>query len=212
MVALLVLGPGFAGLGQLIDWTRATALPWLDHLPSGGLLAAVAILPALGCPVSPLYLLVGTRGPWVAVPGLALAVAVNLSLSWILARTILRPLLTALVARRGLRIPELRPHNRLRVTAMVRLTPGLPLFLQSTLLALAGVPYIPYFLLSFALQYPIALAMALLGDAFAHGGYATAIAGGGLLIAVFIALRLVRERLNASKIAVAADPLQPDRP
>jgi len=193
IVAFLVAGPH---PGEALAWAREIALPWLERLPPGALLVAVAVLPALGCPVSPLYLLVGAHGPWVSGPGLALAVAANLSLSWVLARTILRPVLTALVARRGLRIPEILPANRLRVTALVRLTPGLPLFLQSTLLALAGVPFLPYLALSWLLQYPIALAMALLGDAFIHGGIGTAVAGAGLLIALLIGIRLLRQRLR----------------
>lgn len=193
VVAFLLAGPHPA---EAIAWAREIALPWLERLPPAALLVAVALLPAFGCPVSPLYLLVGAHGPWVAGPGLALAVAANLSLSWVLARTLLRPVLTALIARRGLRIPEIRPANRLRVTALVRLTPGLPLFLQSTLLALAGVPFLPYLALSWALQYPIALAMAMLGDAFIHGGVGTAVAGAGLLIALLIGIRLLRQRLR----------------
>jgi len=98
------------------------------------LFAGLVILPGLPVPTSALLLLAGTV--WgdrpVAACALSLAaLAINMSWTYWAAAWPGRGLLEKLLAKSTLRIPELQENNHLRLILVLRLTPGVPLFLQN---------------------------------------------------------------------------------
>jgi len=82
--------------------------------------AAMVVLPAVGAPMSAFTLSAGEAfGNRFTLPGvmvIALAmIAINLALTYWLARYALRPLLLRLVARYGFKVPSVTPANALSV-------------------------------------------------------------------------------------------------
>ena len=171
VVCLLVLRE--VGVARLIEWfdlfvaTIRDMGPWVFF-------AAMVVLPAIGAPLMAFNLVAGEAfAPQMTMPGVivtvAAAIAVNLLLTYWLARYALRPLLTRLVMRYGYSVPRVTKENALMVALIVRLTPGPPYFLQSYLLGLAEVPLRLFMLVSWLAVLPIAISAVVLGKAAREG-------------------------------------------
>lgn len=171
-VVMLVLVIG--ALGHLIwsAWDHEAFLTWKREAPPLVFFAAMALLPALGFPLTPFYLAAGaTFGGRVGLIGSVAAVAVNLSLTYLLARTALRGWVLSMLSRFGRELPDLsaREHGALRLSLLVKLAPGVPASIKHYALAVSGVPFPIYFAvcMSFAMLYAIPLVV--LGESlFAH--------------------------------------------
>ena len=95
--------------------------------------AGMAILPALGFPMSPFWLSAGpVFTPVLGLPmviGLcAVSLAVNLAFTYWLARYAFRPPLVWLVRRLGYELPHVAVADQVEVTVLLRVTPGPPFF------------------------------------------------------------------------------------
>ncbi|MGN6110920.1 MAG: hypothetical protein ACTHU0_37815 [Kofleriaceae bacterium] len=150
--------------GAVVDWMRsARPLPFF---------IALAVLPALGAPITPLFLAAGaTFGIHVGLIGTALALAANLALCYWIARSRLRGPLEALLRRFGHALPDFRAPGRsaLRWTLALKLAPGLPGFVKNYGLGAAGVPFPLYFGLSMLITGAYAAALVVLGESlFEH--------------------------------------------
>lgn len=134
--------------------------------------ALMALLPAIGAPITPFFLVAGaTFGIPVGLIGSALALAMNLTLCHRLARSRLRPLFESLARRFGYEIPDFgKVGNRaVRFTLMVKLAPGVPAFIKNYGLGAAGVPFPLYFGVSMLLTGLYAACLVLLGESlFQH--------------------------------------------
>lgn len=122
------------------------------------------------------------------------AVAVQQALSYWAARAWLRPAVERWVRRRGQQVPSVTPENALGIALIVRLTPGPPMILGSCVLALAGVPFGPYLVVSWLVALPWVCAGVMLGRGLFAGNAALVASGLGLIIAAAIAARLIRRR------------------
>ena len=122
------------------------------------------------------------------------AVAVQVALSYVLARFWLRPGIARLVQRRGHTIPRVTSANALSVALLVRLTPGPPMILGSCVLALAETPFGLYLAVSCAVALPWVCAGVLLGRGLLQGDFTLIASGVALITAVVIAARLWRRR------------------
>jgi uncharacterized membrane protein YdjX (TVP38/TMEM64 family) len=129
----------------------------------------------------------------------AAAVAVQLTLSYWLARYALRPLAGRLVRRRGLEVPRVTPANALSIALLVRLTPGPPMFLGSCVLAMAEMRFGLYLIVSWLVALPWVCAGVILGRGLLQGNFTLAATGVGVLLAAGIATRLIRRRWSAPK-------------
>ncbi|CAM2911488.1 VTT domain-containing protein [Rariglobus hedericola] len=132
------------------------------------------------------------------VPGVIaacmVAVLVQLSLSYVVARYALRPMVERLLHGRGYKVPQVTPANAVSVVMLVRVLPGPPMILGSCLLALARTPFAIYLLLSALVALPWVCAGVIFGQGLLSGRFAPAAAGAGLLIVLVIAVRLFRRR------------------
>jgi uncharacterized membrane protein YdjX (TVP38/TMEM64 family) len=187
------------GLAQLVAWfDQFVALirdmgPWVFF-------AAMALLPAAGAPLSAFNLVAGEAfAPQLTMPGVIVTVAVmialNLALTYWLARYALRPMLTRLVERYGYAVPRIDAKNALTVSLLVRLTPGPPFFFQSYLLGLAEVPFRLYMIVSWLAVLPLALSVVLLGKAAREGSLGKIFMVLGLMVVAVVAVQIVRRRV-----------------
>jgi uncharacterized membrane protein YdjX (TVP38/TMEM64 family) len=90
-------------------------------------------------------------------------------------------------------------RNLLKLTLLLRITPGVPLVIQNYTLGLLAVPFVPYLLISVPINGLFVTGFVLTGGAIFEGSLGAAIAGISLLIAASIALKMIRRRLAATK-------------
>lgn len=162
---------------------------------------AMAILPALGAPMLAFSIPAGEAfaprlGLGMVIAVALVALAVNLALTYWLARYALRPVLTGFVKRYGYSVPRATPENALTVTLVVRLTPGPPLFIQGYLLGLAEVPFGLYMLVSWPIQAAWGVGAIVLGQGILNGNFKLAAAGLAVIVVVVAALQWLRKKFS----------------
>lgn len=167
----------------------------------GAFLAAMIVLPAFGVPMLAFTIpVVSTFGPrFGTVPVVLvalLAMTGNYVLTYALARRGLRPVLAKLVARLGYQMPEVAAGDANDLVVIVRLTPGLPFFVQNYLAGLAEVPFRPYVVISAIITWPMAVGFMLFGDALLHGKGKIALLALSLLIVLTAVTHVVRRHYS----------------
>ncbi|MDP3069230.1 MAG: VTT domain-containing protein [Opitutaceae bacterium] len=203
LVVLAVVGALLlreVGLVRLVAWLdQFIALirdlgPWVFF-------TGMALLPAVGAPLSAFNLVAGEAfAPQMTMTGVIVtvgaAIAVNIAITYWLARYALRPLLTRLVTRYGYAVPRVNQGNALSIALVVRLTPGPPFFLQSYVLGLAEVPFRLYLIVSWLAVMPLSLAFVLLGKAAREGHFGKIGAVFGLIVVAVVVVQIVRRRVT----------------
>lgn len=206
LVALLLFA--FAGAGAGFWWlkihdynVRVAIDEGVNLLRAAGPLAffsAMAVLPAAGMPLSIFSLTAATAfagrlglGGVLAAAGAA--IAVNLVLTYWLARYALRPWLEQLISHTKYKIPVVAAEEHAEVSLLVRITPGPPFFLQSYLLGLAEVRFGTYLWISWLITFVYATGFIIFGDAILHGKAKVAFIGLSLLVAVALGVHLLRK-------------------
>jgi uncharacterized membrane protein YdjX (TVP38/TMEM64 family) len=165
---------------------------------------AMAILPAVGAPMSAFTL---TAGP-VFAPTLGLglviffalaAITFNMAVSYWLARRAFRPLMEKLFVRLGYVLPRATPGDEVDLIVLLRVTPGIPFPVQNYLLGLAEVPFGKYLLVSCAVQWPINAAFIAFGDALLSGRGKVALIGLSVILALMAGTQLVRKHYGKKR-------------
>lgn len=172
---------------------------WVRGLGAPMFFLAMALLPAIGCPLSVFTLTAGpVFAPSLGLPAVLLLVwltlAANLALTYWLARYALRPWLEKLCDWLGYTLPQAAPEDQRGLVVLVRVTPGPPYVLQSYLLGLAGISFPTYFLISWVITSSYACAFVLLGDALMKGHGRTALIAISLFAAITAGVQLLRRR------------------
>lgn len=135
----LVLLVGIALLYQRIDVDQVHA--YAQKQNSGLVFALITLLPLVGFPVTVLHVVAGMRwGPQLALPLVALSIALQLLASYALVR-MFRPLFQKRLADLRERIPK-GAHGP--VCLFTALLPGVPYFAKNYVLPLIGVPLRTY--------------------------------------------------------------------
>jgi uncharacterized membrane protein YdjX (TVP38/TMEM64 family) len=172
-------------------WAAVKA--WLDegvrHLREAGpavFFLGMALLPAVGFPLSPFTIVAGpvfgpTMGVGSVIAFAVLAVMANVALSYWLAARALRPLVARLAALLGYRLPVTEARGAWQLTTLVRIAPGLPFFMQSYLLGLMRVPFAAYMVMSTLVPAAYLGALILGGDALWQGRGKLLLVAAGLL-------------------------------
>lgn len=150
----------------------------------------MAVLPVIGFPVTPFYLLAGaTFGIWTSLFGTALSQALNLVLAYWLARRYLRGIIERLVEKAGYKIPQVAPKHFVNFTILVKVTPGPPNFLKSFILGLARIPFGIFFIVSWPTTMGFAVGVIIFGDSLMEGDVVQAILGFALMILFLIGIK-----------------------
>lgn len=153
-------------------WDHQAFIRWLENARPLPYFVAMAVLPAIGIPLTPLFLLAGvTFDLWVAMLGSALALAANLLLCYYIGRSHLRRRLVAMLRRFGYELPDFAVEDdraslrrTLGTAALVKLTPGVPSFVKNYGLGAARVPLALYFVVGMAASGVYGAILILLGD------------------------------------------------
>ncbi|HEX2862228.1 MAG TPA: VTT domain-containing protein [Lacunisphaera sp.] len=159
---------------------------------------AMALLPAVGAPVSFFSLTAGSvfsaqLGMPLVVALSMLALLVNMALSYFLATRALRPLLESVVTRLGYKLPQVASDDATDLIVLLRVTPGIPFPVQNYLLGLARVPFRKYMIVSGVIACSLTTAFILFGDALLHGKGRVALVSLLLILALSMATHLVRK-------------------
>ena len=166
---------------------------------------ALAVLPAVGCPLSIFTLPAGSVfAPELGMPLVLLlvcaSIAVNLTITYWLSRHLFRPWLIKLLTWLGYTLPEVSAKNHRVLVFLVRVTPGPPYVLQSYLLGLAGIPFVTYFIISWIIYSSYACAFVLFGDALMHGRGKMALMAIGLFVVLTVWVQLLRRKYARKQI------------
>lgn len=219
MLLKLALFAGIALLGTALAlWKgqeKATFITISAHIRQLGpvtFFAAMAVLPTLGCPLalftlSAAPLFAERLGlPWVLALSLA-ALAGNLALSYVLGRFFLRRWVGRLLVWLGYKLPEVKSEDQAGVTVLIRVVPGPPFFLQNYLLALIAVRFGTYLGVSWVIASAYIVVFVLFGESLAQGRGKLALLAAGLLIALIMAVNLIRRHYTRkSAIALSVRP------
>ena len=184
-----------AGGDSLPAWAQA-ALESVRRAPPLLFFAAFVVATFLPFPVGLFYLAAGVAygiGP--ALAWIAGSLVVSNVLIHTASRTFLRPTLEALVARRGHRIPRFDSglDEALFIT-LIRLTPGIPYFVQNLVLAVAQLDLMRFVVLSVAIQMIYVTGFVVLGRSALDGQLGWAVGGLALLVAVGAGARVWAKR------------------
>ncbi|MEX2380767.1 MAG: hypothetical protein WD490_00135 [Opitutales bacterium] len=149
----LLMGAGVC----LLLWMGADWQLWagrLTHLHPALFLVAMCLLPVVGFPISAFYFYAGVTYGWgLGIPLCLGSLAMNMTLSYFVAQSLLRKPLSELLQRGGHELPHFRTGmNQFRATFLLRTVPGPPFPVQNYLLALAGIPFVIYLPVSLATQ------------------------------------------------------------
>lgn len=162
-------------------------------------------------PISVFYVTAGPiYGIGPALAWIAPTLALNALLVHAIGTTAVRPRLAAWIERRGLHIPLLEePSDQLLFATVVRVTPGIPYFLQSWAIVLAGIRRGVFVVLSVAVQMVYATGFVVLGRGAFEGRLGLAAIAVAFLIVAGLVARHIHRRLRdrAPAIVEPTDPL-----
>ncbi|TYT75779.1 TVP38/TMEM64 family protein [Desulfobotulus mexicanus] len=187
---LFFRGAGFFLLVFVLLWLwlaldKEIFLAWKQQAGPFPFFLALTLLPLLGFPTTPFYILAGATFGWATgLLGSGLSLAANLVLCHWVSRSGLRPLLERVLRKTSFRIPEVKPGRFLPFIIGAKLVPGVPAFAKNYLIALSGVPFRIYFGISFSISMAYASSFVLLGESILEKDW-------GMLSAVVVVLALL---------------------
>jgi uncharacterized membrane protein YdjX (TVP38/TMEM64 family) len=123
------------------------------------------------------------------------AMALNMTWTYWVAARPGRGVVEKLLAATTLRVPELPRGNHLRMILILRLTPGLPLFLQNYVLGFLRVPFRLYLPVSMGCTGLIACGVVLSGAGVAKGNLTPILTGVALIVVGLLVVQMIRQRL-----------------
>ena len=147
-------------------WDREALSSWMSQARPLPYFAMAALLTAIGVPITPIFIVAGaTFGVRIGLVGSLLALAASLAVTYWLAY-LFRPWVESLLRRFDRELPDFGRARKsaLRFTVMVKLAPGIPSFLKSWALAVAGVPFPLYLGVSLLITGAYAAALVVLGE------------------------------------------------
>ncbi|MDB6131337.1 MAG: associated Golgi protein [Verrucomicrobiales bacterium] len=171
-VRLIYVALGLAMAGVFLFYFRKQInlkpfYNWIDGLSAPLLMVALIVLPAIGCPVTFVYPVVGGRfGPFIGMGMVAVATGLHLLFSFWIVKTVFRVRLEKWISKKNYKIPQIPPGEEKPVTLLVALIPGPPYTLKNLLMPMAGAPFKTYFFIF----WPIHVIHAFLGLEAGHLG------------------------------------------
>lgn len=157
----------------------------------------ILILPIIGLPVSPVYLVAGGRPEpmWAIVLLCFFGVVANMALGYFIAKkfaNFVRPKIEA----RGIKVPKVPQDQQCDIIFLVRMIPGNPLAVQNYVLGLADVEFKRYMLVSMPVQFFQVAGYIYFSDGIINGDAANFFLGVSLLCVVAVIARIVQKRFK----------------
>jgi len=189
---------------QVIEW-RDQLKTLIVSLHPAWLFLTMAILPAFGFPLSLFYLAASALPLYLAFPLSLVALASSISIGYWLAKGVMNPFLSIILARSRWKIPQVSPGQQRSLIVMIRFS-GMPFAFQNWILGMAGCSFPLYLVYSWFCQVPAAVAFLLLGESLWNGKGGLALAACMLLLFTMAAISFYRNRRKASGPASEEDP------
>ena len=210
--ALVIISAVLGLVGMVVAWKMGLDLATMKKLWVDGeaflkanpwsLFLAIVFLPGLPVPVSALLILAGAvwGTTWWSCLLVVLALALNMTWTYWVAAYPARGIMEKILATTSIKIPDLPKKDHVRLILVLRLTPGLPLFVHNYVLGFFRPPFPLYLLLSLALSGPIAVGILLTGGALLKGNAGMAITGIGVLVIAIVGTKILRARFAKKKL------------
>lgn len=166
------------------------------------LFVALVFLPGLPIPTSALLFTAGVvwrQQPVMACSLCVLAMALNLTWTYWLAAGPARKLVEKMLAASSFRIPDLPQGNHLKLILVMKLTPGIPFFVQNYVLGFLRAPFHLYLPISILCNGIIGTGVVLSGVGLADGKLMPAITGVSLIALGVVLTQLIRGWLSKRK-------------
>ena len=173
----------------------------IDTVSQYPILAFLAILIAGGAPIplSPFLILAG--GLYNRLYGMPAALglcyaAMTLAMVWtyFVSAYPMHRLFQRVISLFAAKMPEIPEAHQTKLALILRITPGIPFFLQNYALGVARVPFKKYLLISMGIQLLYTPAFVIGGGAIFEGKAGLAIAAVSILIIMAILLHWLRSR------------------
>lgn len=213
VIGVVALAMLVAALWLVVD--REAVMEWKSESGPIPFFIALSILPAIGFPTTPFFVLAGALyGVWIGLGGSAIAISVNLILCYWISKSSLRPKIIRLLSRRGRTMPDWSTSrsSALKFAMIVKVAPGLPTFAKNYVLGMAGVPFWIYFSVSFGFTAVYAASLIVLGESIFTRDYATALVPVAVLAVLggcLVWYRLSQLRRKAAQIDKSSDEVDP---
>jgi uncharacterized membrane protein YdjX (TVP38/TMEM64 family) len=199
---LVALGVGIFALFELGgDGLRAwLGSSWiqLQAAPPFVYFGVVSLLTLLPVPVSLFYIAAGPLyGVATSILWIIPATIVNNLIVHAVSTSFLRPRLVAFVEGRGYSIPKVNTKaDQSLLIALIRVTPGIPYFLQNLVLGLADVDRWRFIAITLPIHVGYAAGFVILGRSAFEGQFGVAAVAVAVLVAASIAARIAYTRLR----------------
>ena len=206
LLALGLLAVAVAGFlvfhsvgAEALRATMEAAWARLEQAPPLVFFSAMVLICLFPVPITLFYVSAGPLfGVVPALLWILPTLAVNQLLGHALATGILRPPIERLIESHGYTVPNVTAKSdQALLTAVVRITPGFPYFLQNLVLGIAGVERTRYLVISIPIQMIYATGFVVLGRSAFEGDMGVAVIALALIVALSVGARLVHNRLRA---------------
>ena len=160
---------------------------------------ALVLIGGLPLPLSPVIVFGGVvyterYGLAAAVLICYSAMVINMIWTYFLSAYPMRRAFESLVAHFTDKIPEIPDQHKSKVPMIIRITPGIPFFIQNYFLGVSKVPFVKYLLISMAIQIFYTTGFVVSGGAIFQGKGGLAIAAISLLLVFGIVVNWIRSR------------------
>ena len=132
----------------------------------GLFLVLMGILPIFGFPMSPFLVLSGIKFGTVWGAGVSLLIMpIHLGMCYVISKTFLQTIILKVMRSRGYSPPGFLTAKPGKLVFLFLVVPGPPYVMKNYILALTGLPFISYMVLTWTVQGALALPVVILGGA-----------------------------------------------
>lgn len=160
------------------------------------------LLPLVPIPVSPVWILAGMRfGPAVAILMSAGCLVGNFAIAHLLSAKLFHASIERMLVQRKFKVPKVKPGDQAMFCLLIRLFPGMPLFIQNYLLGVVRVNFALYVLIGLPVQLLYATGFILFGEALFEGRAGMLIFAVLFIAVLVIAVKMLGKRYAGSQKA-----------
>ncbi len=176
-------------------WSWQVFFEWKRQVGYVPFFVGLALLPLVGVPTTPLFVIAGaTFTPVAAIAGCAISILVNLAISYWLANRWLRRPIRRQMRRWSIQWPEHDATQALQFLLVLRLTPGIPTFFKNYVAAMSEISLGLYLGVSWVVTFLYALGFVIMGDSLVNHSPIEALVGILILAAGFFFVRRMHRR------------------
>lgn len=160
---------------------------------------SILLVGGLPLPLSPFLLLAGVLftnryGLFVALMLCYSAMFLNMVWTYFLSAYPMRSVFERILLKFADKFPEIPEAHKSKVAMIIRITPGIPFFLQNYFLGVSRVPFVKYLLISVSIQLFYTTGFVVGGGAIFEGKAGLAIAAFSIFVILGIVLNVVRSK------------------